>query len=557
MMTTAAKEALAVLRANGIDRVFGNPGTTELPLLDGFVSEDIAFHLCLHEGVATAMADGYGRATGTTGVVLVHTSVGTANTLVHVINAYCDRMPLLVMAGDKDDRLTGRGCFVEVPDIAGLARQVTKAAWRVTMPEKFPELVHRALKEASTPAKGPAFLAVPENYMGAALPDDVRGAFARPISRAVSRVHPSDLRRVLEALASAERPLLIAGNEIGQAGCAGLLKELAERLAVPVVGEEVFTTSAVNFPTDHPYYHGCFSPVLPVVRNCDLVVAIGARLFMEYAYPAQPHLHPGVRLIQIGSDTREFGKIYAAEQALLGSVDLALQDMLAMIRPGLGEPSPDRAMQRRHQAERLSATPNRAAFGTAAGDLPPGRVHLGDLLSALDAALPSDGIIVDESVLSKFLVQRQFPLGGRRSYFGTAGGGLGWGLGAALGVQLGVPHRRVAAFVGDGGAMFSIQGLWTAAHMRLPVVFIVVNNGGYMAVRRGLGELNQAAVRSGRFPGSLLNEPAIDFGAIARGLGISAMVADDPATLTDVLQRAFALEAPVLVDVRVESSEYY
>lgn len=556
-MTTAAKEALAVLRANGITRVFGNPGTTELPLLDGFISEDIAFHLCLHEGVATAMADGYGRATGTTGVVLVHTSVGTANTLVHMINAYCDRMPLLVMAGDKDDRLTGRGCFVEIPDIAGLARQVTKAAWRVTMPEKFPELMHRALKEAATPAKGPTFLAIPENYMTAALPEGSRGAFVRPITQTTSRIHPADLRQTLDALVKAERPLLIAGNEVGHSGCAQLLQELAERLGVPVVGEEVFTTSAVNFPADHPYYHGNFSPELPVVRDCDVAVAFGARLFMEYAYPAVPYLRPGVRLVQIGSDAREFGKIYPAEQGLLGSVEHALRDMLEMIDQMVEPLHPDRAERRRRHAERNFAAPNRAAFGAVAEDLPPGRVHLGDLLGALESALPADGVVVDESVLSKFLMQRQFPLTGRRSYFGTAGGGLGWGLGAALGVQLGLPHRRVAAFVGDGGAMFSIQGLWTAAHMRLPVVFIVVNNGGYMAVRRGLGEFNQAAVRARQFPGALLNDPAIDFVSVARGLGISALVADDPATLPDVLRQAFAIEAPVLVDVRVSSSEYY
>ncbi|APR05931.1 thiamine pyrophosphate-binding protein [Thauera chlorobenzoica] len=556
-MTNAAKETLAVLKANGISQVFGNPGTTELPLLDGFISEELSFRLCLHEGVATSMADGYGRASGTTGVVLVHTSVGTANTLVHMINAHSDRVPLLVIAGDKDDRLSGRGCFVEVPDITGLARQFTKAAWRVTLPEKFPELTYRALKEAATPARGPAFLAVPENYMGADLPESAKGEFARPVKSASSRVHPDDLQDILEVLATAERPLLIAGNEVGLTGAAGWLQELAESLAVPVVGEEVFTTNAANFPSDHIFYHGNFSPVLPVVRDCDVVVAFGARLFMEYAYPAEPYLHHGVRLFQVGSDPREFGKIYPVEKALLGAPDAALHDLVSMLkqqRPAaLGAES---LARRRIRAARGAAQTSPIARPLL-DERPPGRVRLIDLLTALDTALPADGVVVDESVLSKFLMLHRFSLTRGRGYFGTSGGGLGWGLGAALGVQLALPNRRVAAFVGDGGTMFSIQGLWSAAHMRLPVVFVVVNNGGYMAVRRGLGEFNQAAVRTGRFPGAWLDDPAIDFCTVARGLGVAAMVADRPDTLTDVLQTAFALEKPVLVDVRIDPSEYY
>lgn len=551
-MTTAAKEALAVLKANGISQVFGNPGTTELPLLDGFVSEDISFQLCLHEGVATSMADGYGRATGTTGVVLVHTSVGTANTLVHMMNAYSDRMPLLVIAGDKDDRLTGRGSFVEIPDIAGLARQVTKAAWRVTLPEKLPELTYRALKEAATPSQGPAYLAVPENYMGADLLETAHASYARKLTPVTSRVHPDSLREILIALAGAERPLLIAGNEVGLSGASGLLQQLADGLQVPVVGEEVFTTNAANFPTDHAFYHGSFLPTLPVIADCDLVVSFGARMFMEYAYPAEPYLKPGVSLIQIGSDPREFGKIHHTDRALLGAVEPALRDLVGMLRSGPALVEPATLDMRRMRAQRI-----RGPLAPLATDLPPGRIHLRQLLDALHVALPSDGVIVDESVLSKSLLLNHFPLTRRRGYFGTSGGGLGWGLGAALGVQLAKPDIRVAAFIGDGGAMFSIQGLWTAAHMRLPVVFIVVNNGGYMAVRRGLGEFNQAAVQSGRYPGAWLADPCIDFCALARGLGVAAMVADDPATISDVLLSAFALEAPVLVDVRVNPSEYY
>ncbi len=555
-MTTAAQEVLAILQANGIRRVFGNPGTTELPLLDGMVGAGIPFHLGLHEGIATAMADGYGRVTGTTGVVLVHTAVGTANTAMNLMNARNDRSPVLVIAGEKDDRLTGRESFAEVPDICGLLRQVTKAAWRVTRPEKFPELTYRALNLAQMAPSGPVFLAVPENYMAEAMPAGAE-SYVRPVVRPIHRPHPDDLRAVLGRLATAERPLILAGNEVGAAGASELLRELAEQLAVPVVSEECFTTNTTSFPTGHPYYHGNFLPQLPVVAEADLIVSFGARMFMEYSFPETPYLRAGVSLIQIGSDPGEFGKIYATEQAIQADVGAALAGMREiMAAQGPGLPA-ERLQLRQTRARRAAVDAPRTALTPTAMPPVPGTMHLGDLIDGLQAALPADGIVVEEAVLSGFLLHRRFPFARSGSYYGTAGAGLGWGIPAAMGIQLGAPDRRVAAFVGDGGAMFSIQGLWSAARYRLPVVFVVVNNGGYMAVRRGLGQYGQAAVQAGEYPGAWLDEPGVDFAQLAAGLGVRSLTTGNAGDVADVLRQAFALEEPVVVDVRINPAEYY
>lgn len=551
-MTSAAKETIAVLKANGISKIFGNPGTTELALLDATVSEGMDFHLCLHEGAAVAMADGFGRATGTTGVVMVHTSVGAANTLTNLINLRSDSRPLLVIAGDKDDRLSGRGCFCEVPDLPGLLRQVTKEAWRVTRPEKLPELTLRALKIAQAPTPGPVFLAVPENYMAAQLPGECVGQHVRAADRLTLRAHPDELRLVLAALARARRPLLIAGNEVGRTEAAPLLAELADRLGVPVVGEEVFTTSALNFPTDHPLYHGNFSPDLAVVRDADLVVAIGARAFMEYAYPAEPYLRRGVRFMQIGADPSELGKIYQAELAVLGDAGSAIRDLLEM---AAGDMLPRAGVLLERRAHATRRPDMKAPDYGPPGEL--GSLHPLQLLAALDEALPSDAVIVDESVLSKGLFQRHVALSGRRRYFGTSGGGLGWGLPAAIGVQLGMPDRRVVAFLGDGGALFNIQSLWTAAHLRVPVVVVVVNNGGYMAVRRGLGQFGEESSRSGRYPGSFIAKPEIDLCSLAQGFGVQAITVRETDQLADALRWALELGEPALVDVRVAPSAYF
>lgn len=551
-MTTAAKAMISVLKANGITRIFGNPGTTELALLDATVSEGIDFHLCLHEGAAVAMADGYGRATGTVGVVMVHTSVGTANTLANLINARSDARPLLVIAGEKDDRLAGRGAFCEVPDLPGLLRQVTKEAWRVGGPEKLPELTLRALKVAQAPTPGAVFLAVHENHLAAPVSEACVREHARPASRLALRAHPAELRPVLEALATARRPLLIAGNEVGTAGAAPLLAELAERLAVPVVGEEVFTTTSLNFPTDHPLYHGNFSPRQPVVRDADLVVFVGARAFMEYAYPEQPYLPAGAIVMQIGSDAAELGKIYPAQRAVLGEVGAALQDLLALLRE-TEAPRAGLLAERQMRAERAPT----AAFKQVGTSSTPGCMSPQELLAALDAGLPADAAIVDESVLSKSLVLQHLRLSGQRRYFGTSGGGLGWGMPAAIGVQLGLPGRRTVAVVGDGGALFNIQSLWTAAHLKVPLVMVVINNSGYMAVRRGLGQFAGEAASSGRYPGSFLAEPEVDLCSLARGFGVNAVTVRSAAEFSLALREALEQTQPMLLDARVDPAAYY
>jgi benzoylformate decarboxylase len=403
---------------------------------------------------------------------------------------------------------------------------------------------------------GPVFLSVPESCSAGEVPADVRGAytFAAPSIR--TRPHPQELREVMQALVGAKRPLIIAGNEVGAQRAAAQVGELADRLGVPVVTEEAFAITAVNCPNDHPLYHGPFRAELEVVRDADLVVALGSRAFLEYTFPAQPYIGKGVRFIQVGADIGEFGKIYPVERTLLCAIDLALDEMCTLAREGL-VPEKQALAQRRARAahgEQRVAPHAPPVPRLASGRQTP---RLADLIDALHQVLPADGVIVGQSVLSKGPLHRRLPLGGDRLYFGTAGGGLGWGVGAAMGVQLGMPTRRVAAFLGDGATLYSIQGLWTAAHMKLPVVFIVVNNGGYMAVRKGLGEFGGSSVQQGVFPGCSIAEPAVDFCSIARGFGVKAAAVRERDGLVEGLRQAFDTDGPSLLEVSVHPDDYF
>lgn len=555
MTTSAALQALRVLKANGITRVFGNPGTTELPLLDGFVSEGMEFVLGLNEGICTSMADGHARASGRTGVVMAHTSVGTANTMMNVINAQADRSPLLVIAGDKDERLLGRGHFCEVPDIGGLLRQASKRAWRVPNADKLPELVFRGLQAAVIAPAGPVFLSVPENLLARPVSPETQ-TWLRPVVSPVAGIDAESADRLFESLVAAERPLIIAGNGIGSSGAREVLATVSSRLAIPVVTEAGTANTRLNFPGHHAHHHGTFSPTLDVVQRANLIVAFGAHLFREYDYPTGPWLPASARLIQIDTDSSEFNKIFAVDTALFADAGAAARALA--VRVDAAGPDLHARLWNRRGPWALAGprTPGKGAFCEPA-TVPPGRMLLGDLVDGLAAALPKDGVVVDESVMSKILLQSRFRFEARQDYFGTSSGGLGWGIGAAMGVQMAWPERRVAALIGDGGALFAVQGLWTAARYRLPVVFAIINNGGYMAVRRGLGQIDGAAHRSGRYPGAWVDQPEIDLPAVAKGFGIEALHCGDPAQIADVLRAAFALERPVLVDARVTSEEFF
>lgn len=541
-MISAAQETIQVLKANGVRRIFGNPGTTELPLLDATLSEGMDFHLCLHEGAAVAMADGYARATGEPGVVMVHTSVGTANTLTQLINLRSDARPLLVIAGEKDDRLAGRGGFCEVPDLPGLVRQVCKASWQAARPEKLPELVLRGLKLARATTPGAVFISVPENVLGAPLPAEAVGLHRRVAPEVQALAHPDELAWVARELQAAKRPLLMMGNEVGASASSQVLQALARHLGAAIVGEEVFTTQARE-SMDEGLYQGPFHPSLDVVRDADLVVAIGARVFMEYSWPEKPYFGPDTRLVQIGADPGELGKLYPTERIVLGRVDQALQTLLTLAMAASARPQ--------------WAPPPKKVEGAALPASSAGLPHPQRVLSVLDEGLSDDAVIVDESVLSRHWVLGHLLQRGRRRFLGTSGGGLGWGLPAAMGVQLGLPGQPVVAIVGDGGALFNIQSLWTAANLGIPLVIVVLNNSGYMAVRRGLTQWGGESTRTGRYPGAYIQDPPVDLCQTAQGLGVRAQRVDSAEALAQALPWAFAQRAPVLLDVHVDPGAYF
>lgn len=549
-MVNVAQATAAVLQNFGVSQVFGNPGTTEVPLLDTLSSYGIAFHLCLQEGVAVAMADGYGRTKGGVGVVLVHTAVGTAMALTNLINAWSDGRPILVIAGEKDSRLQGRGHVAEVADLPGLVRQVTKFAVTAGRAEQVPELVARAMQAASAPPAGPVFVAVPEDAWTVPLPDDFVLSGLRPTLLTTAEPAPEAITAAVDLLNRARSPLLVVGDEVGLSGDLAPAVALAEQLIAPVSDGLLHAIMATNFPRRHPLYHGPLRPGAPTLQAADVVVALGCRLFREYSPAERDLLPPSAHLIHISRHAAELGRLYPARLAIPADPN---RTALCLSRALAANPAPDPIQAERRQRLRQLAPANYPRYQPRlAADARPDIV---ELLAALEAVLPAAAVIVDESVLSTFFLHQGFGFTTPGSYVSSSGAGLGWGPGAALGAALG-QERPVICLVGDGSALFSIQALWTAAHLKSRVVFVVLNNGGYMAVRKALGAYGGQAVTTGHYDGWQVSAPAVDFPALARALGVEARSAERTADLVPSLQHALQTPGPSVLDVHLDPAPY-
>jgi benzoylformate decarboxylase len=364
-----------------------------------------------------------------------------------------------------------------------------------------------------------------------------------------------ELLRACELLCRADNPLIIAGDEVGKSGAESELQTLAELVGCPVYSEP--SSNTFNFPAEHTLYQGTLSRmqkgVREVLEGADLIFVVGADVFTMAVYSDLDPMPPGVRLIQLSVDAWQLGKNYPPDVALWGNAKTTLAEMIVRIeeqRERLDEQRIRSRVERLAQskAELLAQTEQQAASERS-------RIPMASsaLMKELIHLLPSDAIILDESAttgitLRNFLMQR--PL----TYFGLKGGGLGWGLPASIGVHFAFPERRVIALLGDGGAMYTVQGLWTAAHHRVKVVFIICNNKQYRIVKHRLHHYAGAAARNRKYFGVELRNPEIDFVGLGRSLGIWSTRVEHPDQIADALRAALEQDGPALLDVLVEGS---
>ncbi|MCW5977275.1 MAG: thiamine pyrophosphate-binding protein [Bryobacteraceae bacterium] len=558
MTTTGARAVVELLAESGVRYLFGNPGSTEMPLMDALAGQDrLQYILALQEVPAMAMADGYAQASRSAGVVNVHIGCGLGNAMGMLYNAWRAGAPLLLTAGQQDRRLA-----FEEPvlwgDLVSVARPWTKWAAEVRRVEDLPQAIRRALKTALTPPTGPVFLALPVDVQMETAELDVA-----PMRLPDAHVRPplSEIARAAQTLALARNPAVLAGSRVCEAGAAGELAALAERLGAPVFHDSQASHNRGSIPPSHPLAAGMLPLWSPDIRarlaEFDVLLAAGVDLFQQYIYhePSRP-IPEGIRIVQVDVDPWEMAKNYPVEAGLLGHLKPALAELLvqleSLMTPEQVDAARDRcaARARAHAAER-EALRRKAEEQFDARPLTPLC-----LMHSLARVLPDDVAVVEEAPTTTLgYLERSGLLRTGDGYFAHKGWALGWGLNCAIGVRLAWPGRPVLAVIGDGAALYGCQGLWTAARYRLPVTFVVANNRQYRILKEGARIMKVPGASAGRFIGLDLVEPEVDYVGLARSFGVDARRITEPDELSDAVRESFAADAPVLLDVRTGHSE--
>jgi benzoylformate decarboxylase len=542
---------LDLLRQEGVKVMFGNPGTTELPLMDAFaVEDDIQYILGLQEAALMAMADGYAQASGELAVLNLHVAPGLGNAMGMLYDAMKANSPVLITAGQQDlEYIVSEP--VLTADLATLARPFVKWAAEVHRGEDLPRYVHRAVKTALAPPTGPVFLSLP----GDILKNDADIELLEP-TRVAPRVRgdADAVARAAEMLAKAERPVIIAGDAVAQSGAHKELVALAEAIAAPVYVE--FIPSRASFPASHPLYRGMMTRTQAGVRDVlekhDLLFSVGGDLF-TWSLPSPIDPWPaGLPLIHLDTDPWQIGKNYPAQVAILGDPKATLPDITAALSARMNASAKSAA------AARLKSTADaikkdldafRAKARAMADKIP---VQPLALLEAIGATLPKDAVVIEEALSSAPGIRMLINSNDAQSFYGLRGGGIGWGLPAAIGVKVALPDRPVVALIGDGSAMYTVQALWTAAHYRLPVVWVILNNMSYRILKQRLVMLRGLAEQADKFVGMELTDPPVDFIGLARSLGVAAERASTVHDVTDLIAKGLQSNAPLLIDVPME-----
>jgi len=536
--------------------LFGNPGTTELPLNDAVAGDSrFAYILGLQEVPVVSMADGYAMASGRLGVANVHVACGLGNSMGMLYNAYCAGTPLLLAAGQQDRRLR-----IEEPvlaaDLAEVARPWTKWSYEVQRVEDMPLAVRRAVQTALTPPTGPVFLALPlDVQMGSSEPLDLA-----PPHVPDRRVRPprAALQQAAGILAAAGQPAILAGSRVTESQATGELAAIAQRLGAAVFDESATSHGRLPIATDHPCYAGSLPLWSPeasrLLAGHDVLLAVGINLLRQYVYQEPARAIPAeARLIHLDDHAWEIGKNYAVDVGLVGDPKAGLAELDSLLAEKMSAEQVQAARRRcaSHAARRADEQAKLAADLRAQRDRRPMTALA--FMDAVGRALPADAAVIQEAPTThQFLLERWGALKNPAAYFAHRGWSLGWGLGCALGVKLAWPERPVIALLGDGAALFGIQALWTAACYRIPVALVVANNAQYKILKDGSRVLQMPHLAQSHYTGLDLMRPEVDFVTLARGFGVEAARADEPDELSDLLRVWQAAPRPLLLDVPIQ-----
>jgi benzoylformate decarboxylase len=544
---------LEVLRSEGVRYIFGNPGTTELPLIDALVdAPDISYVWALQEASAVAMADGYAQAAGRPGVLNLHTAGGLGHGLGNLLNASVSGTPLVVTAGQQDSRHTLTDPLL-FGDLVSIATPAVKWAKEIARVDQIPTLVRRAFHDCNAAPTGPVFLSLPLDIM-----EEMTAIDIGEVSVIDRSSVAGSLDRLAEYLAAIPpgKLAIIAGDEISASNAAAETVLLAEALAAPVFGSS--WPAHIPFPTSHPLWIGNLptraNEIAQNLKAYDAIFALGGKSLITILYTEGSAVPNGIEVFQLSADARDLGRTYPTKLSVVGDIRASLTVLLSLLAPKIASRAKAYTALRKHAARDQEA---RRARLVAAADAEFAKPVTTPLVAGREMAraIGPNIAIVDEAPATLGHLRAFLNTSSTHQYSFSRGGALGWGMPAAVGFSLGIDRAPVVSIVGDGAALYSPQALWTAAHEKLPVTFVVVNNREYNILKKYMAsQPSSASVRANRFIAMDIVDPAIDFLALAASMGAPARRVERAADIAPAIEAGIASGVPNLIEIPISAT---
>jgi len=539
--------------AHGVRHIFGNPGTTETPLLDSLPAfPQVQYIMALHEGVAVGAASFYAQAAGRATVANVHVAPGLGNAIGALYGALKANSPVVVTAGQQDTRMRLTGPVLG-HDLVAMAAPVTKWSVQIERADEIAPILRRAFKVATDQPKGPVFVSLPidvmeqETSVEAIAPDRLW------------RATPPDPRG-LEAIASlilkSASPAIVAGDDVARSRATQALVELAEAIGAPVWFEGL--RHHAPFPTAHPSYRqslpGDAAQIRKSLGDADLVLLLGGPFFEDIWFTPGGHVPKGAAVVQIEESPERLAFNHRLDAGVVGEMAASLASLTGLLRSQASAEFRTAAQRRNQTLADRRAADKEAYRGRLEKSWSREPSSMPRVAAELRRGLPDNVVIVDESITASLDLARAFDYRGFGDYFGGRGGGIGQGLSGAIGVKVAMPDRPVVAISGDGSAMYSIPALWSAAHHKLAIVFVILANREYRILKHNVDVWRQNFEAGTQHPYQQmdLTEPALDFVHLAAGMGVEGVRVDKAEDIAPALAKAVAANRPFLVEIGIE-----
>ena len=552
-LMTGKQALLEMLKAEGVDYIFGNPGTSEGPIIDLLGDyPEFRYILTLQESVAVGMGEAYARATGSASFVSLHVDSGLANGIALMLDALNTGTPMVVTSANYDARKVNE----TITDLANLVRPVTKWSVELDHADQIPSVIRRAFNEANSHPKGPVYVGFTSNALeGMAEMNIVPSS---PVHDA-TRPSAEGIAQAASLLMDSSRPLMMVGDRVSDDDAIDQAVELAELMGLPVYQAR---GAEVAFPTTHDQFMGALSLRVTqqraVLQDVDLVLAVGSDPFEELFYWGDVILPADAKLVHIDPDRSKIGRSEPTDVGIVGNCALALSDLIAAVKERLS-PGDMSEINQRKAGVAEARRAGRDAFEESVAEnwdhrpMTPAR-----MMSELADAIPDNAIVVDDSISNRGVMRHYFQAQKRGDLRGYRGQSIGGGMGTTMGTQCANPDRPVFGIIGDGSAMMTIQGLWTAANDNIPCIFVICNNGMYRVLKVNFNVYQQDILElpetsGGRLLYSDFGTP-FDMSAIANSMGVHGERITEPSQIKPAVDRAVASGKPALLDMVIDGS---